>query len=154
MTDVVEDLSAGRRGIGTVNHCVHGKDVTIEEVLDWVPPEYMTKRITTPFRAVPRFVMTLELIERGPDRTEMVLRVARPRSVKDRLILRALEGPFRASMMRDGESLVELAAADGRERAAGRAAEPAVPASSARHLTEPAGGPIAYLADEPAVPPA
>jgi uncharacterized protein YndB with AHSA1/START domain len=157
MTDVAEDLAAGRRGIGTVNHCVHGKDVTIEEVLDWAPPEYMTKRITTPFRGVPRFVMTLELVERGPDRTDMVLRVARPRSLKDRLMLQAMERPFRASIMRDGESLVALAAADARERAAGRAAEPDVPASGARHLTHPvmaAGGPSAYLPDEPAVPPA
>ena len=27
MTDVVEDLVNGRRGVGTVNHCVHGKNV-------------------------------------------------------------------------------------------------------------------------------
>jgi hypothetical protein len=67
-----------------------------------------------------------------------------------------MERPFRTSIIRDGESLVALAAADARERAAGRAAEPDVPASGARHLTQPvvaAGGPIAYLPDEPAVPP-
>ena len=26
---------------------MHGKNVSIEEVLDWVPPEYETKRINT-----------------------------------------------------------------------------------------------------------
>lgn len=31
MTDLVEDTAAGGQGVGTVNHCVHGKDVTIEE---------------------------------------------------------------------------------------------------------------------------
>jgi hypothetical protein len=151
MTDVVEDLSAGRRGVGTVNHCVHGKDVTIEEVLDWVPPEYTTKRIKTPFRGVPRIVITMELIERGPDQTDLVQRVARPRSIKDRLILQAMEGQFRKAVMRDSATLIDLAMADAAERAAGREAEPDVPASTARHLSGPtatAGGPIAYLHDD------
>ncbi len=134
-----------------MNHCVHGKDVTIEEVLDWVPPEYVTKRIKTPFRGVPRIVITMELIERGPDQTDLVQRVARPRSIKDRLILQAMEGQFRKAVMRDSTTLIELATADAAERAAGRAAEPDVPASTGRHLSEPlipAGGPIAYLSDE------
>jgi len=156
MTDVTEQLASGRRGVGTVNHCVHGKDVTIEEVLDWVPPEYVTKRIKTPMRGAPRIIITIELVAHGPDRTDLVFRVARPRTIKDRLILQAMERPFRAAVMRDGASLIELAAADARERAAGRVTEPEVPASAARHLTEPvaaAGGPIVYLPDDPAVPP-
>jgi hypothetical protein len=155
MTDLVEDTAAGRRGIGTVNHCVHGKDVTIEEVLDWAPPEYVTKRLKTPYRGVPRIIITMELIARHPGRTDLVFRVARPRSVKDRLILQAMERPFRAAVMRDSASLIELAVADARERAAGRAAEPDVPESPARHLKEPvavAGGPIAYLPDDTAAP--
>jgi hypothetical protein len=154
MTDLIEDTAAGRRGVGTVNHCVHGKDVTIEEVLDWVPPEYVTKRIKVPYKGVPRLIMTTELIARGPDRTDMVLRMARPRSLKDRLILQAMVGPFRASVERESTTLIELAAADARERAAARVGEPDVPASDARHLSEPliAGGPIAYLSDDQATP--
>jgi len=152
MTDVIEDLAAGRRGVGTVNHCVHGKDVTIEEVLDWFPPEYVTKRIKTPFRGVPPIVITMELIERGPDQTDLVQRVARPRSLKDRLILQAMEGQFRKSVMRDSASLIELAEADARERAAARGAEPDVPTSAARYLTapriDPGGVAIAYLGDD------
>src|SRR5262249_31893625 len=31
------DGVAGRRGVGTVNHCMHGKDTLVEEVLDWQP---------------------------------------------------------------------------------------------------------------------
>lgn len=53
--------------------------------------------------------------------------------------------------MRDSESLIELAAADAAERAAGREAEPDVPASTARHLSELKAvpwGPIAYPSDE------
>jgi hypothetical protein len=150
MTDVVEDLANGRRGVGTVNHCVHGKNVSIEEVLDWVPPEYETKRIKTPINGAPRLVMTTELIERVPDQTDLVYRVARPRSLKDRLILQAMEGQFRTAVVRDSATLIELATADAAERAAGRATEPDVPASTARYLSAPvtaSGGPIVYLPD-------
>ena len=151
VTEVVEDLANGRRGIGTVNHCAHGKNVSIEEVLDWVPPEYETKRVNTGFRGVPRIVITTELIARGPGLTDLVYRVARPRSLKDRLIVQAMEGQFRTAVVRDSATLIELAAADAAERAAGREAEPDVPASTARHLSAPmaaAGGPIAYLPDD------
>ena len=150
MTDVVEDLANGRRGVGTVNHCVHGKNVSIEEVLDWFPPEYETKRIKTPIKGAPRLVMTTELIERSPDQTDLVYRVARPRSLKDRLILQAMEGQFRTAVVRDSATLIELASADATERAAGRATEPDVPASTARYLSAPVaatGGPIAHLPD-------
>jgi hypothetical protein len=135
MTEVVEDLVDGRRGVGTVNHCAHGKNVSIEEVIDWVPPEYETKRINTGFRGVPRLVITMELIARGPDQTDLVYRIARPRSLKDRLILQAMEGQFRTAVAHDSATLIELAAADAAQRAAARATEPDVPASTARHLS-------------------
>ena len=32
----------GRRGIGTQNHCVHGKNASLEEILDWRPFDYYT----------------------------------------------------------------------------------------------------------------
>lgn len=151
MTAVTEDLASGRRGIGTVNHCAHGKNVSIEEVLDWVPPEYETKRINTGLKGAPRIILTMELIARSPDQTDLVYRVGRPRSLKDRLILQAMEGMFRGAVERDSATLLELAAADAAERAAGREAEPDVPASTARHLSAPLSaspGPIAYLPDD------
>jgi hypothetical protein len=151
MTEVTEDLASGRRGIGTVNHCAHGKNVSIEEVIDWVPPEYETKRINTGFKGAPRIILTMELIERGPEQTDLVYRVGRPRSLKDRLILQAMEGMFRGAVERDSVTLLELAAADAAVRAAGREAEPDIPASTARHLSTPSTaspGPIAYLPDD------
>ena len=147
VVNVVEELVNGRRGVGTINHCVHGKNVSVEEVLDWSPPEYETKRIKTPVKGAPRIVMTMELIARGPGETDLVYRVARPTSLKDRLILRAMAGQFRTAVVRDSATLIELAAADAVERAAGRAAEPDVPPSIARHLSTPLAsppGPIPY----------
>lgn len=34
----------GRMGTGSVNHCMHGEDVTIEHVSDWRPFAYLTTR--------------------------------------------------------------------------------------------------------------
>jgi hypothetical protein len=124
--------------------------VSIEEVIDWSPPEYETKRVNTGLKGMPRIVITTELIAHGPDQTDLVYRVARPRSLKDRLILQAAEGQFRTAVKRDSMKLIELAAADAAERAAGRATEPAVSAGAARHLSAPlasARGPIAYVSE-------
>ena len=151
VTGVAEDLAKGRRGVGTVNHCAHGKNVSIEEVLDWVPPEYVTKRINMQAPGVPRLLVTMELIARGPAQTELVFRLGRPRSAKDRRVVEAIWDQIRPGVERDGATLIELAAADAAERAAGREAEPDVPASTARHLSGPiasAGGPIVYLSDD------
>ena len=43
-TGVEENVVNGRRGPGTINHCMHGKDVIVEEVLDWQPHDYITRR--------------------------------------------------------------------------------------------------------------
>ena len=36
--------TAGRFGAGSVNHCMHGEDMTIEHVSDWRPFSYITTR--------------------------------------------------------------------------------------------------------------
>ncbi len=146
--EVVEDLAGGRRGVGTVNHCAHGANVSIDEIIDWVPPEYVTKRINMQVPGVPRFVITTELIAHGPDQTDLVYRAARPRTAKDRAILEAMIVPLRGVLTSAAEVLIDLAAADAAERAAGRESEPDLPDGSARHLAAPmtaAPGPITYL---------
>jgi hypothetical protein len=40
----VNAQSEGRMGVGNVNHCMHGEDVTIEHVADWRPFKYITTR--------------------------------------------------------------------------------------------------------------
>ncbi|MGH8959075.1 MAG: DUF2652 domain-containing protein [Acidimicrobiia bacterium] len=39
---------SGRRRAGTLNHCMHGEDVILQEFLDWRPPRYYTSRVTMP----------------------------------------------------------------------------------------------------------
>jgi hypothetical protein len=40
ITKFDEDAANGRRGAGTTNHCLHGKDAIREEILEWHPPTY------------------------------------------------------------------------------------------------------------------
>ena len=40
----IEGATGGRRGPGSANHCRHGKDAVIEEILDWRPYDYVTDR--------------------------------------------------------------------------------------------------------------
>ena len=63
-----ESGPVGRRGIGTVNHCIHGKDAIIEEVLDWQPNDHVTYRSLLPAPGVPKLVQHLRV--RGPRRRQ------------------------------------------------------------------------------------
>ena len=44
ITGFDQENPGGRRGPGTKNHCAHGQDVIVEEVLDWRPFDYFTVR--------------------------------------------------------------------------------------------------------------
>jgi hypothetical protein len=48
VTGVMQESPAGVRGVGTVNHCMHGEDAVVEEVLDWKPFRYFSERTQTP----------------------------------------------------------------------------------------------------------
>ena len=80
-----EDVAGGRRGVGTTNHCVHGRDAIVEEVLAWHPPEVLTTRFQMPMPGVPKLTRS-ELFEATPDgaKTLFTVRVQRPSSAKDR----------------------------------------------------------------------
>lgn len=44
--DLIQTNPRGARGVGTVNHCVHGESSVYEEILDWKPYRYFTDRAT------------------------------------------------------------------------------------------------------------
>ena len=135
---VVEELGNGRRGVGTVNHCVHGKDAVVEEILDWRPYEYVTLDSILPIPGAPK-LRSQEVFEPiGNDRTLVHYRFLRPRSAKDRAFFEAvlpqIGPPFQAGVA----SLVGVLADEmARRRAENAAVEPDVPASSGRFLSEP-----------------
>ena len=51
----------GRRATGTRNHCVHGKNVVLEEILDWRPFDYYTVEVKPPMPLLKPFRVTFEL---------------------------------------------------------------------------------------------
>ena len=65
-----ESTSDGRRGAGTRNHCVHGKDVVLEEVLDWRPFDYYTVELRPPMPYLKPVRITFEL-EDTPEGTRV-----------------------------------------------------------------------------------
>jgi hypothetical protein len=48
LESMTEDNPSGMRGVGTVNHCVHGGMAVDQEIIDWKPFHYWTQRSTTP----------------------------------------------------------------------------------------------------------
>ncbi len=54
---VLENSAKGRRGVGTQNHCMHGKDAIVEDILDWRPFDYVTMT-TLVAPGTPKFLMT------------------------------------------------------------------------------------------------
>jgi hypothetical protein len=71
---VVENNAQGRRGAGTQNHCLHGKDAVIEDIVDWRPFDYATLTALLPIPGPENFVL---LYIRGPRRRRRPLRIPR-----------------------------------------------------------------------------
>jgi uncharacterized protein YndB with AHSA1/START domain len=130
---------AGRRGIGVVNHCMHGKDAIIEEVMDWDPYDHVTLRSQFPIPNVPKLVNSFVLEELDDGRTAVEMRVRKLRSAKDRAILEGLAPMLDASVGQGLATLKGLVEADAAAaRAAARAApEPDLPGSRGRNVREP-----------------
>jgi hypothetical protein len=132
--DIVEDSRKGRRGVGTENHCAHGKATNIEETLDWRPVDYYTVAIALPVPGAPRIVLTRALLD-GPDgTTHLEFRIARPKP-KDKAFLDGAAAKFAERMTRAIAGLRTMV--EGQQPAPGATEEPALKPSTGRFLTEP-----------------
>ena len=85
---------------------MHGKDVIIEEVLDWQPPDYLTRRIQL-FDTGVNLTLTHALSDGPSGGTRIEVRVAPP---PPELMERFVQiGPMmQQSMQASGEALVKL----------------------------------------------
>jgi uncharacterized protein YndB with AHSA1/START domain len=138
VSEVIEETAGGRRGVGTTNHCVHGKDAIVEEILDWRPPDYFTMRWLMPIPNAPKVRSTYVLVATD-DGTHVTMRIERPRSTKDRAFLEAML-PQLAPMFQAGvDALAPLLADEmaSRGEVAAETPEPGVPVSGGRYLDEP-----------------
>jgi len=135
---VDEAATGGRRGVGTTNHCIHGKDAIVEEIVDWRPFDYWTQRMQVPEPGVPKFTL-MYVYQAEDDGTRLTARILRPRSAKDRGTWTMVEPMLSTALEQNLGALADVVAGEVARRAAetGGAAEPEVAASAARYLTTP-----------------
>lgn len=103
----VKGANGGRRGPGSANHCMHGKDAVVEEILDWRPYDYVTDRtvIDTPHRAL-KFTHTIEF-EPTTEGTLIHMRYLAPRARQQRELAAHVADAYGEAVRSSLPSLVE-----------------------------------------------
>ena len=128
MTDVIVEAKGGRRGVGATNHCMHGKDAVIEEILDWRPYDYWSDRSTLNSPGGPvKFLGTVEL-EPTADGTIVHFRFAPPKTARERQYMEEAASFFEGVFAESSRSLIAQLDAELAVRRADDADEPPLPA--------------------------
>ena len=134
----VQGTTGGRRGPGSANHCMHGKDAVVEEILDWRPYDYVTDRtiLDTPSGPV-KLLHTVEL-EPGTSGTTIHFRYAAPKTRREKALMEHI-GPAYGQALRSGiPTLVAQLDAELAARDVDRGPEPEL-------STPRPGGPLAGI---------
>jgi uncharacterized protein YndB with AHSA1/START domain/class 3 adenylate cyclase len=123
----VEGATGGRRGPGATNHCMHGKDAVLEEILDWRPYDYLTDRtiVTTP-AGVAKVLHTIEL-EPTTSGTRIHFRWGWPRTKREKDAMKDFNPWYEAGFRGTFPTLVGLLEAEAVAREADRPVEPDLP---------------------------
>lgn len=109
------NLAQGRMGAGMVEHCVHGKDTTVQEIIDWRPFDYLTYRGKLPLKGIFHFTSRLSATEEG---TRATLTVSKPegKNAFHTFVLRAfftlLKSKFTREFRASCRRLIELIKSD------------------------------------------
>ena len=134
-TDAVNENSVnGRRGVGTKNHCMHGKDAIIEEMLDWRPFDYITVSALLPIPGAPKLVMTRAVQEQANGTTRLEMRLAKPKP-KDMAFVDQFAPTFKENLTKAIETLRRIL--EESQSAVAAIDEPPLKHSNERFLTEP-----------------
>jgi uncharacterized protein YndB with AHSA1/START domain len=136
-TDRVDEKGGsddGKRGAGTVNHCVHGPMAIVEEILDWRPHEYATRRYVIP--GAPKMLFTFVLTERGDGGTHIdnYMGMENP---ADRATYNAIKHMIEPNYIESGKRLARLLEEKVKAELQHEKSEPALPVSAGRFLMEP-----------------
>lgn len=128
VTDVtIKGAAGGRRGPGSANHCRHGKDAVIEEILDWRPYDYVTDRTILDTPGGP--VNVLHTIELEPTATGSIvhLRFGAPKSRREQGLMEEIGPAYGAALQSSIPELVAQLDAALAARNGDRGPEPEVP---------------------------
>ena len=131
---VIENSVNGRRGVGTKNHCMHGKDAIIEEMLDWRPFDYITVSALLPIPGAPKLVMTRAVQEQANGTTRLEMRLAKPKP-KDMAFVDQFAPTFKENLTKAIETLRRIL--EELQTAVVAIDEPPLKPSNERFLTEP-----------------
>jgi hypothetical protein len=137
----VRGATGGRRGPGSANHCMHGKDAVVEEILDWRPFAYVTDRtvLETPGGTV-KVLHTIEL-EPSASGTTVHFRFGAPKTRREMTAMETIGPAYGAALTSAIPELVAQLDALAAAREADRGPEPEP------DLARPAmDGPLAGLA--------
>jgi uncharacterized protein YndB with AHSA1/START domain len=135
--DILESSPKGRRGSGTVNHCMHGKDAIVEEVLDWRPHDYLTSRFQMPMPGAPKFLMSDVLTPLPDGRTRVEIRIA-PDEPKQKAAFDQIYPMMEPTLKENGQELLRLIEEEVSKHAGSdEPAEPALPVSAGRFASAP-----------------
>jgi uncharacterized protein YndB with AHSA1/START domain len=131
MTDLLVDAPGNRRGVGTTNHCVHGPDAILEQVLDWRPYDYSTVRSTINTPAGPvAFLTTIEL-EPTTDGTRIHMRFGPPTTARELAVLGEMRPMFEQMFAANSAALRALLDAEMLGRSVDAIPEPDLPSPRA-----------------------
>jgi hypothetical protein len=126
VTEVTEVTAAtgGRRGPGSANHCMHGKDAVIEEILDWRPYDYVTDRTVLATPSGP--VKVLHTVEFEPTTTGTTIhfRYADAKTRREKGLMEVIAPAYGAALRSGIPSLVARLDAELAARDADRGPEP------------------------------
>jgi hypothetical protein len=144
VTEVREQPAGGRRGPGSANHCRHGKDAVIEEILDWRPYDYVTDRTILDTPSGPLKVLHTVEFEPTTDGTLIHIRFAAPKTKREQGLMDNIGPAYGAALESAFPSLITQLEARAAALDADRVPEPDL------HAPRP-DGPLATLASGDAV---
>ncbi|MFL6798263.1 MAG: DUF2652 domain-containing protein [Xanthobacteraceae bacterium] len=131
---VIGSSGKGRRGVGSTNHCMHGKDAIIEEMLDWRPFDYITVSAVLPIPGAPKLVMTRAVREQANGVARLEMRLAKPKP-KDMAFVDQFAPKFGERMTKATETLRRVL--QEQQTSMTVIDEPPLRPSTERFLTEP-----------------
>ena len=109
---MIKGATGGRRGPGSANHCMHGKDAVVEEILDWRPFDYVTDRTTLETPTGPVKVLHTVELEPTTGGTTIHMRYGAPKTRREKELMKGI-GPAYEQALRSGipELVAQLDAA-------------------------------------------
>jgi hypothetical protein len=113
----IKGATGGRRGPGSANHCMHGKDAVIEEILDWRPYDYVTDRTVLATPSGPVKVLHTVEFEPGTAGTTIHFRYAQAKTRREKALMEVIAPAYGQALQSGVPSLIaqldaELAARD------------------------------------------